>query len=254
MERLFWLLLSCTLLKTATIAPESKLNNVILHTTRRVFSAHLDDALHVWTLGTDKPPRNLELFIILNLDVKAPCVLHCILVVFLLFIHIVGLRRWSWLKSRTGCWSELGWSLRWVRKDILSSEQVRWNWLKGLLDGGVCEWLTQVLIKCMLFGRSEITDERRITLSYFVRLMEPLQIRHFDWLNCFFCWVFCFSYPLYNECCVVAGQEVVIEVLLHEVGRGEVFEGEERVVVFIKDHNFRQLSKCTENLQSKWAL
>ena len=120
MERLLRLFLLCTFFESTTLASESEFYDIVLHTTRSVLRANLEYALHVASLSSDQPPRDLKLLFVLNLDVKATCVLHCILVINLVIYAYVGGVILSRLKLRT--WTKLLRVSVWEIEHVLSAK------------------------------------------------------------------------------------------------------------------------------------
>ena len=137
----------------------------------------------------------------------------------------------GWLKLRTR--SEfLSICTRKV-ENVLSSKQIRLHgdWFLDLIDG-------------ILFNGSKITGGRRITLIEFTRLVKALMTHNFLRLR----FLFFAGHPLDKKGRVVAGQKVVVEVLLHKVGGYEVLESDQSIVTFIRDYHSGHLAKGRKDL------
>ena len=70
MQWLVRLLLSRSFLESRSLASQSQLDYFLVLVIVRALAAYLDDPLHVASLCPDKPPCNLELLVILNLNIK----------------------------------------------------------------------------------------------------------------------------------------------------------------------------------------
>ena len=101
------------------------------------------------------------------------------------------------------------------------------------------------LIDGIRFNGNKSTDDRRITLTKFTRLVKALLTLKLGRLGLL---VFA-RHPLDEECRVVVGDKVVVEVLLHEVGGDEVLESDERVVLFIGNYHSGDLAKGRKDLK-----
>ena len=75
MERIVALLLAGTFFETTALASQSEFD----HVSRlwRIAAAHLDDSLHIDTLGSDQSSGDLEILIVLDLNVKPTGVFDC---------------------------------------------------------------------------------------------------------------------------------------------------------------------------------
>ena len=65
-----------------------------------------------------------------------------------------------------------------------------------------------------------------------------------------FRFLFFTGHPLYKKCCVVVGQKVVVEVLLHKISRDKVLERNEGIVLFIKYYHPGDLTKGRKDLHN----
>jgi hypothetical protein len=90
MQWLVGLLLSGPFLESRSLASQPQLDYFLVLIIVGAFAAYLDDPLHVASLCPDKPPRNLELLVILNLNIKTTRVFNifilCLLEVRLLLL------------------------------------------------------------------------------------------------------------------------------------------------------------------------
>ena len=123
-------------------------------------------------------------------------------------------------------------------KNILSLEKVRLYRLVRVLA-------VLILILGILFTDWKITDDRRTTQILLSRLLETLVL--FDRLR--FLGIFFSRHPLNDKSRVVVWKKVVVEVLLDEVGRDEVFKSNKGKVFLFWYLNRNNFSECTENLQ-----
>lgn len=80
-QRFVALLLSRTLLEAAAFASQSQFYDLLLVIKARAFAADLNDALHVTALGSNEPPGNLELFVVVDLYVESTSILYVIILV-----------------------------------------------------------------------------------------------------------------------------------------------------------------------------
>lgn len=162
----FGLLLLGTFFETTTFASKSEFNDVVLHATRRILCANFKNSLHVAPFSSDKPPRNLKLFFVLNLDIKATRILHCVSIIILVINALASFVILSWLKLRIRSkFLSIG---VWEVENVLSFKQV-WLYRDGLLS----------LIDGILFNGGKITGDRRITLIEFTRLVKALMTHNF---------------------------------------------------------------------------
>lgn len=80
MKRFVALFLPWSFLKAGTLTSEPELHNFLLIVIAGPLAAHLDDPLHVATLGSNEPPCNLEILVIVDLNVKSAGVLNIIII------------------------------------------------------------------------------------------------------------------------------------------------------------------------------
>lgn len=162
----FGLLLLGTFFETTTFASKSEFDDVVLHATRRILCANFKNSLHVAPFSSDKPPRYLKLFFVLNLDIKATRILHCVSIIILVINALASVVILSWLKLRIRSkFLSIG---VWEVENVLSLKQV-WLYRDGFLS----------LIDGILFNGSKITGDRRIALIEFTRLVKALMTNNF---------------------------------------------------------------------------
>lgn len=102
MERLFRLLLVRSFFKARPLSAQPKFDHIIC--LRRILRANFYDSLHVATFGADQASCNLEFFFVVDLNIKATCVLHSsvVLVIQSGARRVIGLRRWHRVLLRRG--------------------------------------------------------------------------------------------------------------------------------------------------------
>lgn len=95
-QGLFRLFLTGALFEPASFATQSKLDNIVGHTLRRIFGADFDDPLHVAPLGSDETSSDLEVLFVVDLNIKTTCILDCVailiftLVLLGILLQLVG--------------------------------------------------------------------------------------------------------------------------------------------------------------------
>jgi len=178
--------LSLALFKAASFASQSKLYYIVLYTTRRVFSANLNDALHVAALCSDESSRDLKVLFVLDLNVKATGILHRVQIVLLV---LSALNRCAILiRFEVRTWSELWRVVAREAENVLLLEKVRFYYFLSRVHAFLS------LVDSILLHGTEITGLRRITLGLFTCLVKAL--RQFGRLRFFK--AFIPRHPLHN--------------------------------------------------------
>jgi len=210
-----------------------------------VFSTNFDDSLHIATLSAYKSPCHLKVFFVLNLNVKSTSVLNLIWFIVLVLRILNGCAILYWLEvfnRSLNCKHRIRLKLRWLSamysKDILGLKQTR---LYRLVFFG--SFLNMLLGIPFIGGKS--TDVLCFILILITHLMKALRL--LCWLQLY---VIVFTrHPFDDECRVVICDEVIVEVLLHNESRNEVFECYERVILFLRHTYWNNFSEGRKNLQ-----
>jgi len=92
MQRLIAFFLLRAFLKSRTLSSQTKLHQVLKLIVRSALAADFNDPFHVTTFSSDKSASYLELFIIVNLDVKSASILDVLILSCLLLLLLSGLR------------------------------------------------------------------------------------------------------------------------------------------------------------------